>query len=108
MLVNLIRVSSEIFSLAITGMVWISILLIIAITIIFIGMLLILISTLFTKDRKTERRSEIGGVIVIGPIPFAFGTSERIVKNLLIISMIFFIAILAIFIVLNSDILFLK
>lgn len=82
-------------------------LILVAVTIIFIGMLLIFISTL-ARGRKAEGRSEAGGVIVLGPIPIVFGTSERIVKSLIIISIVFFIVVLAIFIILSSGMPILK
>lgn len=78
------------------------VLMLLAIATILIGMLLIFVSTLSARDRKTEGKSEVGGVIVLGPIPIAFGTSERIVKSLIIISIVFFVIVLAIFITLNS------
>jgi len=78
-----------------------------AFIIIFIGMILISISALY-KSRKNEtvkRDVEVGGVIVLGPIPIAFGTSQRIVKTLLIISITFFIIVIVLFIMLYSNML---
>uniref|UniRef100_A0A7C5Z039 DUF131 domain-containing protein n=1 Tax=Ignisphaera aggregans TaxID=334771 RepID=A0A7C5Z039_9CREN len=78
-----------------------------AFIIIFIGMILISISALY-KSRKNEtvkRDVEVGGVIVLGPIPIAFGTSQRIVKSLLIISITFFIIVIVLFIMLYSNML---
>jgi len=70
-------------------------------------MILISISALY-KSRKNEtvkRDVEVGGVIVLGPIPIAFGTSQRIVKTLLIISITFFIIVIVLFIMLYSNML---
>jgi len=70
-------------------------------------MILISISALY-KSRKNEtvkRDVEVGGVIVLGPIPIAFGTSQRIVKSLLIISITFFIIVIVLFIMLYSNML---
>jgi uncharacterized protein (TIGR00304 family) len=45
---------------------------------ILIGMLLIIVGFLYTALRASS--GEVGGVVVIGPIPIIFGTSERAVK----------------------------
>jgi uncharacterized protein (TIGR00304 family) len=74
---------------------------------IFIGMILIYISAFykFRKNKTDKKDVEVGGVIVLGPIPIAFGTSQRIVKSLLIISIIFFVIVVVFFIMLYNNVL---
>ncbi len=76
-----------------------------AFIIIFVGVILVSISALykFRKNETNKKEVEVGGVIVLGPIPIAFGTSQRIVKSLLIISIIFFIIIIVFFVMLYSN-----
>ncbi len=50
-------------------------------------------------DEETKRRIEAGGVIIIGPIPIVFGTSKRIVKSLLILSIILMILAIALIVI---------
>jgi len=40
------------------------------------------------RIEERKREVEAGGVIIIGPFPIAFGTSKRMVKSLLILSII--------------------
>ncbi|ADM27270.1 Protein of unknown function DUF131 [Ignisphaera aggregans DSM 17230] len=78
---------------------------IISFILIFIGMLIIMISSLISRKPRakeygeSERDIESGAVIIIGPFPFAIG-SRRIIKPLLILSIIFFIIIVILFFVL--------
>ncbi len=53
----------------------------------FIGILLIFVGFLYAA-LKSGGSSEAGGVIVIGPIPIIFGTSERAVKIAVIAAII--------------------
>ena len=76
---------------------------------IFLGMIMMVIGLLFPilsarrryekireirphiEPRRIEERKrevEAGGVIIIGPFPIAFGTSKKMVKSLLILSII--------------------
>lgn len=90
------------------SVLWVPLLFVSAFIIMAIGMLLISISALSRyrgQERRIEKNTEVGGVIVLGPIPIAFGTSRRIVKSLLIISIIFFIVVLTVFIMLSGGIL---
>jgi len=74
---------------------------IISFILIFIGMLVIMISSLISRKPRAEeyngeRGIEGGAVIIIGPFPFVIG-SRRIIKPLLILSLIFFIATVILF-----------
>ncbi len=70
------------------------VLMIIGIAIIFIGFM----HMAFSQTSKKEGRVEAGGVVMIGPIPIAFGTSSKallysmiLAVVLIIISIIFII-----------------
>ncbi len=54
-------------------------LVIVGFALLFIGVMLIFIGFLYSA-LKSSGTGEAGGVIVIGPIPIIFGTSERAVK----------------------------
>lgn len=54
-------------------------LVIVGFILLFIGIMLIFIGFLYSALKSSES-SEVGGVIVIGPIPIIFGTSEKAVK----------------------------
>jgi len=60
-----------------------------------IGFLVILISVLLMvfKSMKEAGKGSVegGGVIIIGPIPIAFGTSKKITGILLILAIILFL-----------------
>ncbi|RLI37003.1 hypothetical protein DRO55_02330 [Candidatus Bathyarchaeota archaeon] len=59
------------------------------------GILILIISlTSYRRFGKEERRGEVGGVILIGPIPIVFGSSRRIMRLMLLISLIFIVMIL--------------
>ena len=45
---------------------------------IFIGLLLITLSFFTQSLGKNKKKSEAGGVIIIGPIPIVFGTNKSI------------------------------
>ena len=59
---------------------------------VMIGFLLIFLS--MVRERKIE--AEAGGIVLIGPIPIVFGTSERIVIFTLVL-VIIILSILLIF-----------
>ncbi len=54
-------------------------------TLIFIGMILLFLSVL---RQRRKIGGEVGGVILIGPIPIIFGTNNRILKVMLILTLI--------------------
>jgi len=48
--------------------------------------LLIMIMGALTKE--TERRVEGGGVVILGPIPIVFSSSQRVAKAILVLAII--------------------
>jgi len=48
------------------------------------------------EELDVERKKEYGGVILIGPFPIAFGSSEKIAKIMLIFGIVIFAIFLAI------------
>jgi uncharacterized protein (TIGR00304 family) len=63
-----------------------------------VGTLLILLSALRARE-GVEGKTEGGAVVVIGPLPLVFGTSERIAKALMVLAIALFISVLAVFLV---------
>ncbi len=65
--------------------------------IIFISIILLLVGTIYESRKNVNRqennrqRTEVGGVIFIGPIPIVFGSSKGIAKWMLILAIILFI-----------------
>lgn len=51
-------------------------------TVIFIGFIILLLSTFLTIIQHPAN-SQIGGLIMIGPIPIVFGSSPEITTNML-------------------------
>lgn len=67
---------------------------------VFAGIVLMMIFTLLLIARGAKAvggRVESGGLVVVGPIPIAFGTSREIVKVLMVLG----IVLVALLIVLN-------
>lgn len=68
-----------------------------------VGMLLIFIGALReaarSEEEKREGKAEAGGVVLVGPIPIVFGTSERITKLTLIFAIILTILAIALFVI---------
>ena len=64
----------------------------IGIILIFIG----IIYLMYTSIKGASGKAEAGGVIVVGPIPIVFGTSEKITRILIILAIILFIIVLLI------------
>ncbi|AFZ69823.1 putative membrane protein [Caldisphaera lagunensis DSM 15908] len=61
----------------------------IGIALIMIGFLVILIGTIYSSSKKDQtQKSEVGGVIMIGPIPIIFGNSWRAAKIAIILAII--------------------
>jgi uncharacterized protein (TIGR00304 family) len=63
-----------------------------------VGTLLILLPALRARE-GVEGKTEGGAVVVIGPLPLVFGTSERIAKALMVLAIALFISVLAVFLV---------
>jgi len=73
--------------------------LIVSIVLIAIGVLLIFIDSL-RESRREDRRVEAGGVLIIGPLPIVFGTSERVARIVLILAIILTILAIAMYLIL--------
>jgi len=70
----------------------------IATVLVLVGALLIFVSALRAQG-KTESRVEGGAVVVIGPVPLVFGTSERVAKALMVLAIALFAVVLVVFLV---------
>jgi uncharacterized protein (TIGR00304 family) len=73
--------------------------LIMSIVLIAIGVLLIFIDSL-RESRREDRRIEAGGVLIIGPLPIVFGTSERVARIVLILAIVLTVLAIAMYILL--------
>lgn len=73
--------------------------LIVSIVLIAIGVLLIFIDSL-RESRREDRRVEAGGVLIIGPLPIVFGTSERVARIVLILAIILTVLAIAMYLIL--------
>ncbi len=71
----------------------------IAFVLIVAGMLLVFLST--TREGSEAKRVEGGGVVIVGPLPIVFGTSERIAKSLVILAIVLTVFVLAVFLFMN-------
>jgi len=60
-------------------------LLIMGVIAISIGLLLITLSSITQSPDGNKRRSEVGGIIIIGPVPIVFGTNKSIAVTAAII-----------------------
>lgn len=64
---------------------------VLAVALIFAGTLLILIDMLrrpMSGMPSTGKRTEVGGVVIVGPIPIVFGSSGSITKVVLILAIV--------------------
>lgn len=61
-------------------------------TAVLIGVLLMIVGFLImimgTLTKETERRIEGGGVIILGPIPIVFSSSQRVAKVILVLAIV--------------------
>ena len=73
-------------------------LILISFMLILIGIALIFFSTF---KESTRKHVEGGGVIIIGPLPIVFGTSEKVTKTLIILAIVLVIVVFVIFIAMN-------
>lgn len=78
-----------------------TLLLTISFLLVLAGMLIMMFSVLKESD-SSERgggKVEGGGVIIIGPVPIVFGTSERIAKTLILLATALFAAVVVTYII---------
>ncbi|AOL16999.1 TIGR00304 family protein [Sulfolobus sp. A20] len=72
--------------------------------IIFISIILLLAGSIYESRKSSNRqennkqRTEVGGVIFIGPIPIVFGSSKGIAKWMIILAIILFIIMVVFYI----------
>lgn len=71
------------------------ILILIAFITIFVGVILIMLGSIKSKEGKVEG----GGVIIVGPLPIVIGTSERVSKILIVLAIILTLVVLIYFII---------
>lgn len=56
---------------------------------VFTGVLLIMFSLIKEMRKSTkESKADVGGVVIIGPLPIVFGTSTKIAKVMLILAIV--------------------
>jgi uncharacterized protein (TIGR00304 family) len=57
---------------------------------IFIGTVVVIIAALLLSMSKVKGKGETrgGGAIIIGPVPIIFGTDEKSIKTILILSLV--------------------
>lgn len=72
-----------------------------AFVVVFIGILLLILSS--TGDNRGK--IEGGGIVIIGPLPIVIGTSERVSKVLLILAITLTLATLLVFLLVSRAIL---
>lgn len=66
---------------------------VVAFILVVIGSLLVFISIIQgSRTRNGDKRIEGGGVLIIGPLPIVFGTSERVTRVLVILAIVLLLA----------------
>ncbi len=73
----------------------------IGVVVVIIGILLIFIASISSQG---ETRVEGGGVVIIGPIPIVFGSSQRITILLLFLAIILTVTTIVLYLVLGRGI----
>ncbi|MCX8199403.1 MAG: DUF131 domain-containing protein [Sulfolobales archaeon] len=68
----------------------------ISVVLMIVGFLIMIIG-MITKE--TEHRVEGGGVIILGPIPIVFSSSQRVAKIILVLAIILTLMALALYLV---------
>ncbi len=74
-------------------------LMIIGVLLVLIGFTLLIIG--FLRESSRETRVEGGGVIIVGPIPIVFGSSQKISIILLVLAIILTLLSIILFIIYN-------
>lgn len=64
-----------------------------AIVLIFLGMFLVVLALLLSA----RDRAEAGGVVIIGPLPIVFGTSQKIAMSVMILAILLTLLALLLF-----------
>lgn len=62
---------------------------------VFLGIIVLVIGMFYealkSSNNNNRQRTEVGGVIFIGPIPIIFGSSKNIAKWMIIVAIIIFV-----------------
>ncbi|MEM1628063.1 MAG: DUF131 domain-containing protein [Desulfurococcaceae archaeon] len=72
---------------------------VISMILVILGVLLIFLSMLKSISESEERKTEAGGVVIIGPFPIVFGTSKEISKIMLILAIVLTIIVFIVFLI---------
>lgn len=68
-----------------------------------IGSLLVFISIIQgSRTRNEDKQIEGGGVLIIGPLPIVFGTSERVTRVLVILAIVLLVVSVTSFMLLGG------
>lgn len=68
-------------------------LILLGIVLIFLGMLILMLSLW----RDGEGRAEAGGVVIVGPVPIVFGTSQRVAATVMVLAIVLTVVVLLLF-----------
>jgi uncharacterized protein (TIGR00304 family) len=68
-------------------------LILLGIVLIFLGMLILMLSLW----RDGEGRAEAGGVVIVGPVPIVFGTSQRAAVAVMVLAIVLTALVLLLF-----------
>jgi uncharacterized protein (TIGR00304 family) len=68
-------------------------LILLGIVLIFVGMLILMLSLW----RAGEERAEAGGVVIVGPVPIVFGTSQRVATMVMVLAIVLTVVALLLF-----------
>jgi Protein of unknown function DUF131. len=68
-------------------------LIILGIVLVFLGILLLFLSFI----RPGEGKTEAGGVVIVGPVPIVFGTSQRIATAAMLLAIVLTILTILLF-----------
>jgi len=72
----------------------------VGITLIFIGVLIVILAFLLGSIRSGRKvKARGGGAVIIGPIPIVFGTDKKMVKTMLVLAIVLTVLVLAVTVV---------
>lgn len=78
------------------------VMMVLASALMLVGALLMILSVPPRGREAGEERVEGGAVIVVGPVPIVFGTSERIAKTVMLLAIALLVASVVAFLVLSG------
>jgi uncharacterized protein (TIGR00304 family) len=68
-------------------------LILLGIVLIILGMFILMLSLW----RAGEGRGEAGGVVIVGPVPIVFGTSQRVAATVMVLAIVLTVVVLLLF-----------